>query len=93
MASGDLQATLKRIDEDEEFRRGVIDKLGKDADQLGQIRATLKLNFGKPSEDFDGGRIAPIADTGTSTHRMLVDVLVWLLGPAGVGGIEYAQRI
>lgn len=46
--------------------------------ELGEVKATMMMNFGKPTENFSGGRLAPLVTEDMTATRMLITIVAYL---------------
>lgn len=67
-SSQSIQKMLEELDK-------IVSKLAYDARQLGEVRATLMVNFGIPYEGFEGGKLEHWVDNDWRVMKMLVSVL------------------
>ena len=70
----EVEHMLKRLEESDEIRRKLLDRLTKDSHEAGEVKATMMVNFGKPFDGFPGGRIAQIVERGWSATKMFVAI-------------------
>ena len=83
---------IDRVVSDQQFLDEILTKLRCDSHELGELKATIAVNYGMPfnssSEVFSGGRLAQVADTKKNATQMFVQVVEHLSQIPPITGVS-----
>lgn len=77
-ARAESERLADEVLKDHDATRMVLGKLQSQASSLSEIEATIMVNFGRPSGEFTGGRLAQVVDERDSPIFKLVAALEWM---------------